>query len=138
MEAKNDFLGSGWGFPPAFDKVTGNLHMVSDELDIQQSLQILLNTTIGERIMRPNYGCNLRTYLFDALDHSKIGFIKDVVANSILKYEARIIFNALEIDINTIIDGYVFLEINYTVRITNNRNNMVFPFYLNEGTLLTM
>jgi phage baseplate assembly protein W len=138
MGIKDDFLGRGWGFPPAFDKMTSTVVMVSDELDIQQSLQILLNTTIGERLLRPNYGCNMKAYLFDSLDHSKIGYIKDAVANAILKYEARIIVNALEMDISNIIDGYVFLEISYTIRVTNNRNNIVFPFYLNEGTLLNM
>ncbi len=138
MGGNNDFLGRGWGFPPSFDKATGGVHLVSDEIDIQQSLQILLNTTIGERLLRPDYGCNLKTYLFEDLDNSKLAFLKDAIANAILKYEARIVVNVLEIDVNNILNGYVFLEISYTIRATNNRNNIVFPFYLNEGTLLNM
>ena len=90
-EIFNSFLGTGWSFPPQFNRKSGTVEMVSDYNDIKQSLDILLSTTIGERVMQPKYGCNLNDYLFEGLSSTTIGFIKERVANSILYYEPRII-----------------------------------------------
>ena len=55
----NSFLGTGWKFPPEFNNQTGTVEMVSDYTDIKESLDILLSTSLGERVMQPDYGCNL-------------------------------------------------------------------------------
>ncbi|MFO0355976.1 MAG: GPW/gp25 family protein [Sphingobacteriaceae bacterium] len=136
MAKKNDFLGRGWSFPPEFNNDFNEVSMVSDEIDIQQSLRILLNTSLGERIMLPDYGCSLREFLFQSIDTSTISYMKHLISNSILKYESRIDLNDLDIDTSDAMDGVVLINISYTIRTTNNRNNIVFPFYLNEGTLL--
>lgn len=136
MAANDDFLGKGWGFPPQFNKATGGVEMVSDEEDIRQSLKILLNTTPGERTMLPQYGCNMREFLFQDIDTSLQNYMKNVVSNAILQYESRIQLNDLVVHTNEAEDGVVTLDITYTVRATNNRNNVVYPFYLNEGTLV--
>ena len=60
----NSFLGTGWAFPPTFDPVSGTVELVSGEKDINESLNILLSTSIGERVMQPKYGCNMQDYLF--------------------------------------------------------------------------
>lgn len=86
--------------------------------------------------MRPEYGCNIRSFLFQSIDNSFQNYMKDTILNAILKYESRIIVNELNIDTSDYADGIVVLELVYTIRTTNNRNNMVFPFYLNEGTLI--
>ena len=93
----NSFLGTGWAFPPAFDNESGTVNMVSNEEDIRESLNILLSTSLGERVMQPKYGCNLIDYLFEPLSSSMIGFIKDRVENSILFYEPRIIAEKIEV-----------------------------------------
>ena len=72
----NAFLGKGWAFPPTFDQNTGEVELVSDVLDINQSLTILLSTSLGERVMQPKYGCDMHDYLFEPLNSSLIGFIK--------------------------------------------------------------
>lgn len=136
MKREDDFLGTGWSFPPRFEKAGAGIKMVSDEEDIRQSLTILFNTSAGERIMRPEYGCNIRSFLFQSIDNSFQNYMKDTILNAILKYESRIIVNELNIDTSDYADGIVVLELVYTIRTTNNRNNMVFPFYLNEGTLI--
>lgn len=136
MNREEDFLGTGWSFPPRFEKAGSGIVMVSDEEDIRQSLTILFNTSSGERIMRPEYGCNIRSFLFRAIDNSFQNYMKDTIINAILKYESRIIVNDLLIDTSAYTDGIVVLDLTYTIRTTNNRNNMVFPFYLNEGTLI--
>ena len=95
-----------------------------------------MNTSLGERIMLPDYGCSLREFLFQSIDTSTISYMKHLISNSILKYESRIDLNDLDIDTSDAMDGVVLINISYTIRTTNNRNNIVFPFYLNEGTLL--
>ena len=99
MAIKDDFLGKGWGFPPQFDKEIGGVQMVSDEEDIRQSLRILFNTSLGERVMLPLYGCNIREFLFQDIDNSFQTYMGHIISNAILKYESRITLNNLNIDV---------------------------------------
>ena len=89
------FLGIGWSFPPTFNPGTGTVELVSNEQDIDQSLNILLSTSLGERVMQPRYGCNLSDYMFESLNSSVIGMIKDRVEQAILFYEPRIIAESI-------------------------------------------
>lgn len=136
MSTNDDFLGKGWSFPPRFEKAAGGIVMVSDEVDIRESLTILFNTSLGERVMRPKYGCNIREFLFKNMDNSFRNYIQDVILKAIINYEARILVEDVTVDTTGYNDGLVLVEVTYVVRTTNNRNNMVFPFYLNEGTLI--
>jgi phage baseplate assembly protein W len=132
----NSFLGTGWAFPPAFNKEAGNVEMVSDEQDIKQSLDILLSTSLGERVMQPKYGCNLNDYLFEDLNSSTIGYIKDRVANSILYYEPRITVEKIEVtgdDSADLLEGRFTIIVEYTIPGTNSRFNYVYDFYKNEA-----
>jgi len=132
----NAFLGKGWAFPPAFNKSTGTVEIVSDEEDIRQSLHILLSTSLGERVMQPDYGCNLQDYVFESLNSTTIGYIKERVANSILYYEPRIVVEQIEVtsegsDDN--LEGRFLIKITYSIPGTNSRFNYVYDFYRNEA-----
>lgn len=132
----NSFLGTGWSFPPVFNRESGTVDMVSDEEDIKQSLNILLSTSLGERVMQPKYGCNLNDYLFDGLDSSTIGYIKDRVANSILYYEPRIIVERIDVtgdDSADLLEGKFTISVEYSIPGTNSRFNYVYDFYKNEA-----
>lgn len=134
--SSNSFLGKGWAFPPAFNKSTGTVEMVSDEEDIRQSLYILLSTSLGERVMQPDYGCNLNDYVFESLNSSTIGYIKERVANSILYYEPRIIVEQIDVTSEGSADnleGRFLINITYSIPGTNSRFNYVYPFYRNEA-----
>lgn len=136
MEKFNSFLGTGWSFPPSFDKVTGGVELVSEQEDIRQSLNILLSTSLGERIMQPRYGCNLNDYLFEPLNSSVIGYIKDLVEHAILFYEPRILAENIEVtpqDSLDIIGGRFTISIEYTIPETNSRFNYVYDYYKNEA-----
>jgi phage baseplate assembly protein W len=133
MNSKS-FLGTGWSFPPAFNKNEKQVKMISDEEDIQSSLEILLSTRQGERIMRPDYGCNLDELVFETLTTTFKTYIKDLVSTAILYHEPRIEVNKIELDDSGELDGRIVITIEYTVRATNSRFNFVFPFYLAEGT----
>lgn len=83
-------LGTGWSFPPQFDKRYTKVDMVSDRIDIRQSLFILFSTMPGEHIIAPEYGCNLRQYAFEIFDEELISQIKQTVQDAVIAFEHRI------------------------------------------------
>ena len=127
------FLGTGWGFPPKFNKSSQNIVMVKDREDIEESLSILLSTTIGERVMQPRYGCNLKQFLFEPLNASIESYIKKLVEEAILYFEPRIDPLGISLDAD---DGKLEITVDYIIRSTNTRSNFVYPFYIQEGTNL--
>jgi phage baseplate assembly protein W len=132
----NSFLGTGWSFPPAFTQESNGVEMVSDLEDIRQSLNILLSTSIGERVMQPRYGCNLGDYLFESLSSSMIGYIKDRVTSSILFYEPRIKTENVEVTDEgafDLLEGRFTITVEYTIPGTNSRFNYVYDYYQNEA-----
>lgn len=132
----NSFLGTGWAFPPAFDKDSGNVEMVSNVKDIEESLNILLSTSLGERVMQPRYGCDLHDYLFEPLSSTVIGYIKDRAKTSILIYEPRIVAEKIEVTADEsfdLIEGRFTISIEYTIPGTNSRFNYVYDYYSNEA-----
>lgn len=134
MENDNSFLGRGWSFPPAFNKDLKEVEMVSKEQDIQESIEIILSTRLGERIMNPKFGCNLNELLFAPIELSLITYIKDLIETAMLYFEPRIDVNRIEINSSNDLEGIVLIELDYTIRTTNSRRNLVYPFYKGEGT----
>ena len=136
METNRSFLGRGWGFPPEFNRLTKAVNMLEDEADIKSSLEILLSTRLGERVMVPNYGCNLDELLFKPLTLTLKTFVVDLIKTAILYHEPRIDINKIEIDPTNELEGVLLIILDYTVRATNSRKNMVYPFYKEEGNEL--
>lgn len=134
MNTNESFLGRGWGFPPEFSKATVGVKMTEGDDDIEKSLQILLSTRLGERIMLPDYGCNLEELLFKPLNLTLKTYVADLIKTAILYHEPRIDAEKIWIDESTDNDGILLINIDYRIRITNSRKNMVFPFYKAEGT----
>lgn len=135
MDLNNTFLGRGWSFPPAFIKGVG-VQMLEAEDDIQSSLKILLSTRIGERIMEPEFGCNTDNMIFEAMTTGFQTFMQNLIQNAILLYEPRIELKSVDLITQNDIDGLLLISIDYVVRTTNTRSNLVFPFYTNEGNNL--
>ena len=133
MDKSKDFLGRGFAFPPHIDSATGQFVMVESEEDIRQAVYIILMTRLKERAMLPDFGCNLHEYIFDLPDSDFEIRLASEVRESLMRYEPRIINVGVEVDTKDIRNGVVYLNINYTVRATNNPNNLVFPYYLVEG-----
>lgn len=132
MADDRSFLGTGWGFPPTFRRNTGGVDMLSEEADIQSSLEILLSTRVGERVMQPKYGCNMDRLLFEPLDTTLQAYMKDLIRTAILYFEPRIILNDVVLEPD-VLEGRILIKIDYTVATTNTRNNFVYPFYVEEG-----
>ena len=130
------FLGRGWSFPPAFDRGVGGVRMLEHEADIVSSLTILLSTAIGERIMVPQYGCNLDELVFENLDTRMRTLMADKVQSAILYHEPRIVLDSVRVedDPDATLEGRVLIGVVYRVKSTNSRFNFVYPFYRQEGT----
>ena len=107
--------------------------MVTDETDIEQSLSILLSTGLGERVMRPNYGCRMGDYQFEALNTTLKTYLEGLVRDAIQYYEPRIRLDAVQVDETRQLEGQVDILVSYTVKTTNSRYNFVYPFYLEEA-----
>jgi len=125
------FLGKGWAFPVEFK--AGGVMMVQYEDDIWQSLQILFSTSIRERVLQPEYGCNPEDYVFTPLTVSFLSYLEDLVKKNVAKNEPRIKLLDLSI-VTSQLEGVLEIHLSYVVRSTNTRFNMVYPFYKQEGT----
>jgi uncharacterized protein len=129
---KNTFMGNGWSFPPEFNNNTGQVKIISNEEDIHNSLVVLLSTRVGERIMEPDYGCNLDSLLFEPLTTTLKTNIKDLIFTAIYNFESRI--KPLDVILTgKELDGLIEIEIQYLIKSTNSRYNLVYPYYLTEG-----
>ncbi|MGP1665210.1 MAG: GPW/gp25 family protein [Rhodanobacter sp.] len=129
-----DFLGRGWSFPPRFDPRTKKAVMVSDAEDIVESLRILLSTSPGERVMLPSYGCALRWMVFEDVSEQAMTEIKELIRKAVLFFEPRITLNRIDTQLVDPLEGRLDILLDYTVRTTNARHNLVYPFYLNQAT----
>ncbi|MFO7845054.1 MAG: GPW/gp25 family protein [Balneolaceae bacterium] len=128
------FLGRGWKFPPSFNRTRRHAEMVEHEEDIREALYIILLTTKGERILQPEFGSDLKRHLFDSITNTKITQLTEDIRRAILMGEPRVICESVEARHDTETDGLLLFKITYVVRSTNNRSNIVFPFYIDEGT----
>lgn len=134
MGPQGSFLGRGWGFPPRFGPHGASVEMVSGAQDISQSLEILLSTQLGERAMRPDFGCDLREFQFEPVSQALVNELSAIVSNAITAYEPRIQLEAIDVSDDDAIHGLLNIRVDYTVRATNSRFNLVYPFYLREAT----
>ena len=128
------FLGRGWSFPPTFDRDVPGVQMLEHEDDVASSLNVLLSTAQGERVMVPQYGCNLDELVFENLDTRMKTLMADKIESAILYHESRIELESVKLDDGDGIEGVVVIGVVYRVRTTNSRFNFVFPFYRREGT----
>ncbi len=109
--------------------------MLTAEEDIQSSLHILLSTKLGERIMQPNFGCQMDEFQFVPLSRTTSTYISDLIEKAILYHEPRINVDKITLKNSDSNQGVVLISLSYTVRATNSRFNLVFPYYLEEGRL---
>lgn len=129
MSPNDPFLGRGWSFPPVFDKETGEVKMTVGVEDIHRSLEIILTTALGERLMQPAFGSSLEDMLFEPLNTSSLTYVENLLKTAILYHEPRIDADAVEVRPDDR-EGLLQIHISFRVRSTNSRFNFVYPFYL--------
>ncbi len=129
---EHSFLGNGWSFEVMPDPVTGRIRMCGGEEDIAQAVRLILNTKRGERVMRPDFGCRLCDFAFEAFSQSVRSEMIEEIRSALILHEPRISDIEVAID-DGAPEGRIVLDISYVVRATNNPYNLVFPFYIEEG-----
>lgn len=130
---RKDFLGRGWALPVALDARSGRIASVAYEEDIKQSIRIILETSPGERVMRPSFGCGIHDLVFAAVDSTAIQRVKSTVEDALRRWEARIDVLEVVVHEEATKAGQLLVEIEYRVRKTNQTDNLVFPYYFGEG-----
>lgn len=133
MDENNTILGRGWGFPVSFSRGSNSARMVEDEEDILQSLRILLSTIRRERVMEPRFGLDLVHMIFEPLSITDAALLTRKIQKAVLDYESRIDLQNVDY-VQDPENGRIDINLEYTIRATNTRTNLVYPYYFNEGT----
>jgi hypothetical protein len=132
--ADEQFLGKGWAFPVVFANQGRTVAMATAEEDIRQSLQILLSTQIGERVLRPTFGWKRDALMFEPISTSFGAYLVREIETAILFFESRIELNRVSFDAEPDREGLILIRLDYTIRTTNTRTNLVYPFYIDQAT----
>jgi len=129
-----EFLGVGWKYPV---KTTGGggIAMSQYEDDIREAILIVLGTAKGERVMRPDFGCGIHDLVFAPINTATITLVQNTVREALTVYEPRIDLIKVEALADMAEEGKLLVNIDYSVRSTNSRFNLVYPFYLKEGSV---
>lgn len=127
-----DFLGKGWKFPVIVDE-NGAISFSTYEEDIKEAVRIILLTAKGERVMRPEFGSGLHEFVFESMSSTTIGSIQAAIQNALIEWAPRIELLSVNVTADQGEIGKLLIDINYKVRATNTRFNLVFPYYVNEG-----
>lgn len=125
------FLGIGWSYPVVTDS-TGEVALSAYEEDIREAIWIILGTSPGERIMRPDFGAGLRALTFEPINATTIALSRHRVEEALILWEPRIDSITIEVAPEPAM-GRLLIDIRYRVRATNSFYNLVYPFYLLEG-----
>lgn len=125
-----DVLGSGWQFPLRMNERGGIATSAFDQ-KIRESIQVILSTVKGERVMRPDFGCAIHDFVFSVIDTSTLTMIKSSVREALIRWEPRV--EVLMVGAVSVTEGLLEIRVDYRVRATNTEANLVYPFYLKAG-----
>ena len=124
-----EFIGAGWAFPLRTDR-TGSIALVRDQREIEESIHLILATSPGERPMRPEFGCSVHDYVFAPADAATAGDIAYAVRVALDRWEPRITLEYVIVNFDDADAGVLLIDVQYTIRGTNDPRNLVFPFYV--------
>ncbi len=125
----NEFVGTGWRFPIQPD-ATGSLGYCSGDVNVQQSLKVLLLTAIGERVMRYGFGSSARDLVFAPGSTQYLNLLQLTVREAVVNWEPRVDLDDVTAEASANNPSCITVSVDYRVRRTNTKGNLVFPFYL--------
>jgi phage baseplate assembly protein W len=125
----NTFLGRGIAFPMRVDH-TGAIAMTTGAEDIDRSIVMVISTAKGERLMRPQFGCTIWDQMFDPINANTLGRMAQGVRDALAQWEPRVEVDDVVVSDDPLNDGRVLIDITYIVKTTNDRRNLVYPFYV--------
>ncbi|BCB88714.1 GPW/gp25 family protein [Phytohabitans suffuscus] len=123
-----DFVGAGWAFPLGVNG-HGSIALARGAHELEQAMRLILSTYPGERPMRPDFGCRLRDYVFAGISTDTAALVADAVRTALLRWEPRVDVRAVDVRVGDREQGLLTIDIQYTVKETNDHRNLVFPFY---------
>lgn len=132
LDKEKAFLGIGWSFPPCL-AADGRIGTVAHEEDIAQAIKIILFTNRGERVMRPEFGAGLNSFIFEPVNQTTIQLVRTRVEESLIDWEPRIDVEEVRVTTDPVERNRLNIEVKYRIRATNAVRNLVYPFYLEEG-----
>ena len=123
-----DFIGRGWTFPPRVDE-RGRIALASGTDEIEAAMRFVLLTAPGERVMRPEFGCRAWDYLYEPMHPNTLGLIETAVEDALLRWEPRVTVESVTASEDVTREAIVAVDVQYTVKETNDRRNLVVPYY---------
>lgn len=133
MADNKRFMGRGFSFPFRVDPATNRIAMSSAEQDVEEAIRIILRTNLGERVMLPEFGTSAGDFLFSDDRAERVAALEESVREALNQWEPRITDIEVTADRDGSSKGVLAINIQYTLRVTNNQFNMVYPFYMMEG-----
>jgi phage baseplate assembly protein W len=127
-----EFLGVGVKFPIQLDE-QGDVALSRHEEDVREAIWIILSTAPGERLMRPDFGCGLHDLVFAPNNTRTAGLVRFHVEEALTRWEPRILLQQVQVQPDPGNPAVLLISIDYTVRTTDSRHNLVYPFYLERG-----
>lgn len=124
-----EFIGRGWAYPVHAD-ATGSIALVSGDQEILESIRLILGTAPGERPMRPEFGCAIHDLVFAPADSATAGQIAYAVRVALERWEPRITLTDVVVGFDAVEQGTLLIDVQYTLRDSNDPRNLVFPFYV--------
>ncbi len=128
----DEFIGRGWAFPLRTD-AQGGIALVSREQEIEEAIRLILGTAPGERPMRPEFGCRIHEYVFSSADGTTASAIAAEVTSALRRWEPRVDVEDVLVSFDARDASVMYIDIRYAIRRTNDRRNLVFPFYVIPG-----
>jgi phage baseplate assembly protein W len=128
----DEFIGRGWAFPLRTD-ATGGIALVMREREIEEAIRLVLGTAPGERPMRPEFGCRIHDYVFASADGATASAIAAEVREAIRRWEPRVDVDDVQVSFDARDPSVMYIDLKYSIKRTNDRRNLVFPFYVIPG-----
>ncbi len=127
MAVEDRFIGTGWGFPPTFEN--GAVEMTQGIQNIRESLRIILTTTLGERLMRPDFGCRIKEEVFGPMNSTRLTMIETVIRRAVLLHEPRVEAKRVAVEARQP-EGILEISLEYEIRGAKSRFSLVLPYEL--------
>jgi uncharacterized protein len=124
-----DFVGRGLAWPLRVDH-TGVIALSQGPSDLESSIRLVLQTAPGERVMRPDFGCRIHELVFEPVNPNTLGLMRHAVLEALAQWEPRITVDAVEVTPDADSAALVHIHVTYRIRSTNDRRNLVHPFYV--------
>jgi len=127
-----DVLGSGWAFPPTVD-ARGRIALARRERDVEEAMRMILLTPVGQRVMRPEFGCRIHDLIFAPDDATTIGLATYYVEDALGMWEPRIQVQDVRVRPDPDNQARLLIDIRYEIKATHDERSLVFPFYRIPG-----